>query len=132
MLVIRRAQQQVLAEATRPTFAENVAAHLREVWPEATREMDAETLRAWVSWGVERGARYELVTEYEVGLFLDLTWALGTSFDENDAFPWAREILTDPALDGRRRIDALAARTQQVLGEMAEAISEGSGDGLVG
>ena len=33
------------------------------------------------AWGVERGARYELVSEYEVGMFIDLTWVLGTNFD---------------------------------------------------
>lgn len=126
MLVIRREQQAALAEATRPTFEENVARHLREVWPEATSELDPPTLRAWVAWGVERGARYSLVSEYEVGLFIDLSWVLGTNFDESEAFPWAREILTDPTLDGRRRIDSLAERTQTILGEMADAIDEGS------
>ena len=126
MLVIRREQQRALAESTRPTFEENVAAHLRRVWPDATREMDAETLRAWVAGGAERGARYELESEYEVGLFIDLTWSLGTNFDESDAFPWAREILTDPLLDGRRRVDLLAERAQEILGEMADAIDEGS------
>ncbi len=126
MLVIRRAQQEALAASVRPTFEENVARHLREVWPEAVAELDADTLRAWVAWGVERGARYELQSEYEVGLFIDLTWVLGTNFDENDAFPWARDILTDPALDGRRRIDALTQRTQEILGEMADALAEGS------
>lgn len=123
MLVIRREQQAALAEATRPTFAENVAAHLRRVWPEAVREMTADDLRAWVAWGVERGGRYELATEYEVGLFIDLAWALGGEFDE--AFPWAQEILADPALDGRMRVDALAARAQEFLGEIDDAIDEG-------
>jgi len=126
MLVVRREQMEALAASTRPTFEENVARHLREVWPEAVAELDADTLRAWVAWGVERGARYELLSEYEVGLFIDLTWILGTNFDENDAFPWAREILTDPALDGRRRIDALMTRSQEVLGELADALDEES------
>lgn len=123
MLVIRREQQAALAEATRPTFAENIAAHLRRVWPEAVREMSPEALRAWVAWGIERGAGYELETEYEVGLFLDLAWALGGDFDT--VFPWAQEILTDPGLDGRMRIDALTERAEAFLGEVDDAIDEG-------
>lgn len=117
--MIRQEQLSLLAIASMETLEENVAAHLRAVWPHETGAMSDEALMRWVRFGVEKGRRYEVVSEFDVARFLDLMFLFDANFDENEMLPWAREILDDPRLDGRMRVDALMTRAMAFCGDLA-------------
>lgn len=118
LFLIRREQMRVLAEATTETFEENVAAHLRAVWPDETEGMTEEVVRQWVRYAIEKGRRYEIETEFDVARFLDLMFLFDPGFDEDPRYPWAEEILNDPRLDGRMRVDALMVRSSEFCSDL--------------
>lgn len=124
LFLIRREQVESLAAASVEQFEDNVAAHLREVWPDETGPMDDDEVLAWVRYGVARGAPYGIETEYDVARFIDLMFVFDAEFDANETLPWAAEILRDDSLDGRRRVDALMRRADEFCATMASALED--------
>lgn len=122
--MIRREQMDVLAAASREQFEENVMAHLRRVWPDDTASMSDEVLLQWVRYGAERGARYEVDTEFDVARYIDVMFLFDAHFDENPSLPWAAEILQAPHLDGRQRVDALMIRAMEFCDDLNKALED--------
>ncbi len=119
-LRIRGEQKQRIAEESRDVSEDNVARHLRRVWPEETAELGDDALRAWARYGAERGRPYDVESEYDVGRFVDLMFLFGPHFDTCEAIPWARSILADPSLTGRQRVDALMTCAMKYCADEAD------------
>ncbi len=122
MLVIRSAQMDALARAAMDPFVENVTAHLRRVWPEECAAMGEEGLERFVAHGMERCARYEIDTEYDVGRYCDVMLLLHPQFDEDPNLPWASDTLTSEGLDGRMKVDQLMERVEALCDDMLGAL----------
>lgn len=124
LMRVRPEQVDALARAAVETFEDNVAAHLRRVWPDETGEMSEEALYEWVRWGARFGARYGVETEYDVGRLCDLMFLYGAELDQHPAIPWARETLESDGLDGRQKVDLMMERAREDLDAMAAALSD--------
>jgi hypothetical protein len=110
MLVIRAKQRQALAEGRRAAYVDRLAAHVRALYPEAVWSTPPEDLRRRLDAAVTRALGYGLATEAQAAYFVELTFLLGERFDEDPAYPWAREILDDASLGGDAKKAALAQR----------------------
>ena len=93
MLTISNSQQDQLQASLLGDFCDRAVSHLRRIFPEATRSLDATELRQLVSDAIKRSARYGFRTEREVVAFADAMVLLGSGFDEDPRYPWALEIL---------------------------------------
>lgn len=122
MLVIRSAQMEALARAAIEPFVENVMGHLRRVWPEECAAMGEEGLERFVHHGMERGGRYGIETEYDVGRYCDLMLLLHRDFDDDPNLPWASDTLASGDLDGRMKVDQLMERVEAFCQDMLDAL----------
>ena len=123
MFVVRREQADILTGVAVEQMEDNIAEHLVTCWPDETRGMTDDDLLRWVRYGVERGRPYDIVTEYDVARYLDLMFFLQADFEDNTYFPWAREILEDPTLSGRVKVDRLMEHTTQMTRDLV-AVAE--------
>jgi hypothetical protein len=106
MLTIRDEQIQALARADVARFEQRVFAHLKEFFPAQCRPLTEQELRRTIRVGLERAASYEIVSQRDVCMFIDLMMVLGRDFDTDKRFPWAQEILAKPS-EPAAKMDAL-------------------------
>ena len=80
--------------------------------------MSRDDLAAFIRRTIDKAMGSGIAREVDVCKFLDVTMALGTNFDEDKEFAWAREVLTDASLGGAEKIDRLV---KAALGTAAQA-----------
>lgn len=115
MLVLRRAQLEILAEPVRDRFVAWMATHLRRWFPDELVALDDAGLEAFIRRGIERANGYGFRDEQAVCRYIDLMAVFGPAFDADPRHPWAARVLTDRAItSAEERIEALgrAARAQ--------------------
>ena len=115
MLIIRREQMDALQKAVTTTAELRLAESLRHAHPEAcARQWDADAdgrqARAFVRAGTAAAARYGVSAERELRLFLSMRLNLGADFENRPECAWMQPILRDPALDGAKKIQLIAAQ----------------------
>ncbi|MFP2907947.1 hypothetical protein ACLESD_23430 [Pyxidicoccus sp. 3LFB2] len=88
-------------------FMEQMATHLREVFPEETQPWSEERLLKHVTEAAERASQYGVVLEGDVQRYLECAVLYGWDFDRAPGSAWARAILEDSSLDGVAKMDAL-------------------------
>jgi hypothetical protein len=99
MFKIRNEQARALTTLVRDNFEERAVRHLRDHEPAETAACSDAELRRRVRQGTPRAGKYGLTTEQQVMAFVDVTYLVGPEFDTDDGQPWARGVLTDPALE---------------------------------
>ena len=104
-------------------FEQEVDAHLRTNFPQRCAAMDDAKRLALVRYSLARARHYGLSSERDLVLYTDVALVLGERFDDDEAFGWAREILTDrfivsPAL----RVDLLHERAIAHLSGEAQRV----------
>ena len=112
MLTIRREQLHLLEQTGEAALEARMAAHVAKFFPVQARALGPERLIQVVRDGRHRAARYGLVREREVFLFLDLMFALSFHFDEHPKAPWARRILTNTSMTTTQRMERLLRTTR--------------------
>jgi hypothetical protein len=81
------------------------------LYPEEAGALGAAGVATLVADGQAQAASYDIDSERDVALFVDLMLFLGAGFDSDPGLPWAAEILSDELiLDPGLRIDTLHAR----------------------
>lgn len=143
MLVIRRAQWQLLAQAPREQFLDEMLAHVRVHFPTPCWLLTPEELRAQVDAVVRRAGSYGLTSRRQACRFLNLAAHYGWAFDSDPGLRWMRDILTDTGLaDPGERLDRLVqvclrrheietrnlALRPQVVADDGIAVAEEGGD----
>lgn len=118
MGVIRNEQKEALAQQVEQSFEDRVVAHLQKCFPDACRALGPAEVRESVRRGITRAAGYGVKVEYDVVRFIDLMYTLCQDFDTNRQTPWAGEILNEPDLSPRARMDKLYERTLAELERM--------------
>ena len=77
-------------------------------------------IREVTAYGVERAEDYGFETKRDTPLFIDLMLLLGSHFDEDLQYPWAKKILTDESIsDPIERADRLYDTGLEILDETA-------------
>jgi hypothetical protein len=116
VLVMRQAQMKALKNYTAQEFEARMVSHTRECWPEESERLGRENVLASIRKGIANAAKYGVESEYDVARYLNIMYALDHDFDsEKDRFPWVKEILTDPDLNGRVKMDRLCQLTSENL-----------------
>lgn len=83
--------------------------HIRTYFPEHQAAISEEQLRETIRLSHSRAANYGLSSVRSVCIYLNCMLWLGSRFDTDLQYPWARTILTDPHLRSQRaRADRLA------------------------
>jgi len=95
MLVIRKSQQEKLSSTGRNQFYVRLEAHIEKFFPEHVVKLDKEQRRALFEYGLERGKKYDFISERNVCLFIDLMLAFGLEFDISPEHGWAQKVLAD-------------------------------------
>jgi|SRR4051795_7028223 len=112
--MIIRAEQ--IAEFARVEFEQWMRGHLTEFFPEKVAALDKPELLRRIRMAFNRGRLHGFQTGPEMCRFIDLTFALGSRFDEDPELPWASEILNDPRLTTpEMRMDILFGAAQDYL-----------------
>jgi hypothetical protein len=108
MLAIRSAQMEVLGDAVRLRFRNQVAAEIREHLPDHYAALGESGVHAAIEAGISQARGYAIVTEAGVTIFVRFMMLFGLEFDEDPSLPWARLVLEDPGYaDEASRIAAL-------------------------
>lgn len=95
MLKFDQDQFQSIGAQAQASFEDRMVVHLRRFFPEHSAALDDEQMRALIRHGIERGARFGLVTERNVCKYIDVMFAMGAQFDDDPTRAWAVAILRD-------------------------------------
>jgi hypothetical protein len=111
MLIIRKAQMDVLGSEMAKRFTEKAVAHLRDTFPDARQRTD-EDLRTLVEHGTARAKGYGLTRTFEVMLFINLVVALGADFDARPEHAHLRRLLENQSLSPSQRLQLIYNRLE--------------------
>jgi hypothetical protein len=115
MLVVRRAQLDVLREAALRQLEQRICELMRRYWLEACDALTAAELRELVRDGVTRGRSHGLASERDLTRFVNVMFALGFEFDSDPQCAWAVDVLRTPGVPASTRMDQLCELTARRL-----------------
>lgn len=124
MLLIRQAQVNALRDLPRRNFEGQLIRHFYRHYPRECNSAGPEGMRRFVRTGLQRAARYGLLTIDTVASYIHVTIMLGWAFDSDPQLSWARTKLTDYAESPEPRIHALADTAIDYLGNVAGETGE--------
>ena len=113
MLRFTTDQQAQLNHSGFERFVEEVRAHLEQYFPRLHGLRGPDKTRAWIRYGVEQARGYDIVQDRDVRRFIDLLYARGIGFEQQDEHSWIRDILNNEERTGRWKMD----RIQDVLSD---------------
>lgn len=113
---LRRAHVEAMDAAADERLGVRLLAHVRRCFPEEAAGRNDEELRAAIGQALERARSWGFETDLHLCQFVDLSVVLGGGFDVDPRFPWAGEVLRDPAIpDATLRMSTLWARALRAL-----------------
>lgn len=95
MQQIREEQERILKTAIKINYQDRMIEHVEKFFPDHFAALGQENTRALIDYGVEKAGNYQIISERDVCIYIDLMLALGVDFDESGDYPWAEKILTD-------------------------------------
>src|SRR5581483_5992386 len=110
MLVIRREQMAALTAPHRERFIEKILATMPSHFPDDSRLLDKEAMRAEIRDAIERAAAYGVSRDREVGLYVLLVHEFGAGFEERPEKRWIGDILRTKDMDEQSRLDVIYKR----------------------
>jgi hypothetical protein len=114
MLTIRRAQMHVFEQARWREFVERVTSYVRENL--TSHDTPDASVRESVEDALLQGRRYGFQSEYDLLRYVWLFFSLGSGFDQDGRYPWAREFLESPLYSPCTRMDLLTQMASTELG----------------
>jgi hypothetical protein len=115
MLVIRRAQMDVLRTYMRGQFEQRMVKHLRERFPDRTQDCPDDSLRVVVRNSVKHAESYGIESEEDLRRFLEYVMIYGEQLDRREDTRWIGETLRRHDLDGTAKMDLLDSGELQAL-----------------
>lgn len=126
MITINAEQMAAFEHDAQSRYAEDLCARLLALYPGEAGALGPVALRQLVDDGIARARGYNLDSERDIALFVDLSLFLGSGFDQDPELPWAAEILTDDYItESELRIDTLHARALDHLDGVDSTPAEG-------
>ena len=107
MLTIRNEQMRLLIRLMRDQFLDRLQPFCAAQWPAQTAQLGPR-FRSFLNSSVDLAISYGIRRESEIARFVNLCFVWGPDFECRPQNEWAKRILTNPALDGKRKIDDLA------------------------
>ena len=104
-----------LERDVRARFEGKMVAHLREFFPTRCATLGERGVREAVTRGVDRAGRHGFVVYGDVCSYLELAFAFGEGFDDEE--PWAAEILAQPFAHADSKMKCLYAAAERRYAE---------------
>ncbi len=114
MFVIRREQMKILSDYMTREFQKTMATHLRKKYPVQTLSLNDAELLKWISDATAKAGSYGIVSEEDVGAYLEYSMRFGKQFTEDPNYAWAGAILRQADIDGSRKMRRLANKFQKI------------------
>lgn len=98
MLRIRDEQVQSLRKSLKEDVEDELFEDVKQYFKERYSYLGEAQTRAAVRHGMERAAHYDFSSLRGLALYVTLSFVLGSHFDQNPLYPWARKNLVDDRL----------------------------------
>lgn len=120
MLVIKSDQVDVFRDASLKRFEDEMVEHVKAFFPNHYNAMQEGNVRKTIQYGYLRASTYGFTTIRNVCLYLNNMLLLGSNFDVDPQYPWARKILIDENItEPILKIDELSDKTLSQLKQVA-------------
>src|SRR4051812_32188106 len=119
MLIIRDNQMDAMRQEAVKGFERRMVQHLNEFFPRECRRAGDERVRAAISQGIARAAKYAITSEIDVARYIDLSVVLGLDFDAGKRHPWAAEILKNSNLKPGAKLQLIFDRVKRMRQEQS-------------
>jgi hypothetical protein len=116
MFKITRPQQALFEQVALSAFEEALVARGAQLAPALAASLGDDQMRVFVRAAIAQAARHGFTRKGPVRLFVELTFLLGSGFDTDAQYPWARASLEDVLGRGQlQRASALHAASLEAL-----------------
>lgn len=115
MFQLRSEHMDAFARDQREAFADRVAAHLREHFPDAAA-LPWQELKAGAAKQVRKAEGYGLELEQELATYATSAWLLGEDFDQR--MPAAGAVLSSVKLSGEEKRQWLEEYTREIFARL--------------
>ena len=112
MFVIRKEVMEVFEAHMREQFIQKTVAQVHAVFPEAAQRQGPPALRALIENGLEKAGSYQILSEREVMLFIDLMMELGSNFLDQPKHKWIDATLQNPEFNEHQKLDIIYQRLE--------------------
>jgi hypothetical protein len=120
-VIIRDAVMRQFSDLARERFESKTVALLQEVYDgDDPDSLSPQVLRPRVHHIVDRALSHGIDHEADVTAFVLIAFEVGDDFDTDPDSHWAREILADPQLDSREKIEAMQSVLDEVQTQLAD------------
>src|SRR5438093_4574471 len=117
MLVIRNAQIAAFRQGAIDRFTADLVKHLLEHFPRPSAAVGGESeVGVFVRRAIERAATYGIETTGSMTVFAELLLQYGENFERSPLRPWIMKMLSNPALPGDAKIEAIRDRMDEQTG----------------
>lgn len=99
MWTIRQEQVESLRQTALQKFEDEMAEHLSDFAPKFCEVRGEKCMRRAIRLGIGRAAKYGFTNKGPSRFYIELMVSLGSEFDTDPQYPWAREILRNQELD---------------------------------
>lgn len=107
MLKIRKQQMQEFENQQLCYFQKKMRQHIKKVFPDRYEKISRTELDDLILFGLDQSSRYDIVSEQDVCLYIDLMVMYGKDFDSNPEYKPHTDILSDEDLEPSDKIDRL-------------------------
>ena len=115
MLTIRKEQMDVLSAYSREQFEWRMVKHLREKFPDRTKDLADEKIRVVVQSGMKKAESYGIDYEDDIRQFLEYLVIYGTRLDVREETRWIGDILRRNDLSGAAKMNLIDSRELDAL-----------------
>ena len=103
-MMVRQEQVNILEESMLQNFRKRLRLHLRETFPDQTKDISDDGLFTIIDAEVERGRGYNITTQRAAMLFTDLRFFQSQYFEDAPEMSWAKAILENSEIEGEVKL----------------------------
>jgi hypothetical protein len=127
-MIIRDSQLQAFKDALQAKAATELVEHCREFAPRLFQAAGESGILQVVGLGLQRARAYGFEDRPQFRFYIDMMLVLGSEFDTDPQFPWAREILQDrlsmPHIRGIALHSDISGYLDRVMGPQKEHVRQ--------
>ena len=116
MLVIRKDQQEALAQPLLESFVHRMTLHLQKAFVKDVGDLSEGELQDAILRYVGRAKEFGVVIEADVARYIEYAFCYREEFALNSETGWAAEVLNDSGLDGTAKMDRIDQLNRFFLG----------------
>lgn len=124
MFVLRQQHFDAFAADAKTRFMDDMVAHLKERFPDECEKMGEPALRARITDGTARAAKYGIVAERDVATFVRFTFGIRPDFDTSPETKWAQPILQRKNIAAANRLEEIKIEARRHRMDEAAAAAE--------